>query len=80
MKSVTSFSRLVFALLNQQNPKDLLAASVVVPLTGFFGLTLIKLANVIMPLLLWLLLAWGLLLLSMALVKFAQRFLWRFTR
>ncbi len=80
MKYVTKLSRLVFALLNQQSPALLAQAAVVVPLTGFVGLALIKLLNHVIPLLAVLLVAYGLLLLSMAVVKVAQQFFWRFTR
>jgi|688.fasta_scaffold894666_1 hypothetical protein len=70
MKSGTSLVRLVFATLNQQTPEQLLSAAVVVPLTGVL---LLWLVTALAPVLGWLLLAWGLLLLSMSLVKFAQR-------
>lgn len=80
MRFVANGARLVVALLNQQTPETLLTAAVVVPLTGFVGLALVWVLSHILPLLAVLLVAWGALLLSLALVKFAQRFLWRFTR
>jgi hypothetical protein len=80
MRFVANLVRLVLALLNQQSPETLLTAAVVVPLTGFVGLALVKVLSHIIPLLAMLLMAWGLLLLSLAVVKFAQRFLWRLTR
>ncbi|QQE67464.1 hypothetical protein GFS31_41770 (plasmid) [Leptolyngbya sp. BL0902] len=80
MRFVANLVCLVLALLNQQSPETLLAAAVVVPLTGFVGLALIKVLSHIIPLLAVLLLAWGALLLSLAVVKFAQRLLWRFIR
>jgi hypothetical protein len=80
MRFVANGARLVVALLNQQTPETLITAAVVVPLTGFVGLALVWVLSHILPLLAVLLVAWGLLLLSLALVKFAQRFLWRFTR
>ena len=80
MRFVANGARLVVALLNQQTPETLITAAVVVPLTGFVGLALVWVLSHILPLLAVLLVAWGALLLSLALVKFAQRFLWRFTR
>ncbi|MBD2429303.1 hypothetical protein [Phormidium sp. FACHB-1136] len=80
MRFVANLARLVVALLNQQTPETLITAAVVVPLTGFVGLALVWVLSHILPLLAVLLVAWGALLLSLALVKFAQRFLWRFTR
>lgn len=80
MRFVANGARLVVALLTQQTPETLITAAVVVPLTGFVGLALVWVLSHILPLLAVLLVAWGALLLSLALVKFAQRFLWRFTR
>ncbi|MBD2429215.1 hypothetical protein [Phormidium sp. FACHB-1136] len=80
MRFVTNLARWVVALLNQQTPETLITAAVVVPLTGCVGLALVWVLSHILPLLAVLLVAWGALLLSLALVKFAQRFLWRFTR
>ena len=77
MKFAVNYIRLVFALLNHQTPSNLATAAVMVPLTGLVLLWLItRLAGVLSVLLL----AWGCLLLGMAVVKFAQQFLWRVTR
>jgi hypothetical protein len=71
---------LVAALLNQQTPETLLTAAVGAPLGGFIALGLVRVINALAPVLWLLLLGWGALLLVLALVKFAQRFLWRFSR
>ncbi len=80
MKYVTNCARLVFALLNQQNPATLALGAGVVPLTGLVGLALIRVLSHVIPLLAVLLVAWGCLLMGLAVVKVAQQFLWRFTR
>ena len=80
MKFASNCVRLVAALLNHQTPEKLFTAAVVVPLTGFVGLALIKLLSHVIPLLAVLLVAWGCLLMGLAVVKVAQQFLWRFTR
>ncbi len=80
MKYVTNCARLVFALLNQQPPALLAQAAIVVPLTGFVGLALIKLLSHVIPLLAVLLVAWGLLLLSLAVVKVLTQPFRRFPR
>jgi hypothetical protein len=80
MKYAINCARLVFALLNQQTPEKLFTAAVVVPLTGFVGLALIRVLSHVIPLLAVLLVAWGVLLMGLAVVKVAQQFLWRFTR
>ncbi|MBD2428418.1 hypothetical protein [Phormidium sp. FACHB-1136] len=80
MKFAVNYARLVFALLNQQPPEKLFAAAVGVPLTGFVGLGLVWVLSHVLSLLAVLLVAYGLLLLSMAVVKVAQQFFWRFTR
>ena len=50
------------------------------PLTGLVGLALIRVLSHVIPLLAVLLVAWGCLLMGLAVVKVAQQFLWRFTR
>ena len=80
MKYVTKLSRLVFALLNQQSPALLAQAAVVVPLTGFVGLALIKLLSHVIPLLAVLLVAWGVLLFGLGVVKVLALQLRRFPR
>ncbi len=80
MKSATNVVRLVAALLNQQTPEKLLTAAVSVPLGGFLLLGLVRVINALAPVLWVLLLGWGALLLVLAVVKFTQQFLWRFTR
>ena len=80
MKYATNYARLVFALLNQQPPALLAQAAIVVPLTGFVGLALIKRLSHVIPLLAVLLVAYGVLLFGLGVVKVAQQFLWRFTR
>lgn len=71
MKTAINFGRLVFALLNQQSPALLTLAAGVVPLTGFLLLLLIRLLNALAPLLGVALIAWGCLLLGLAVVKFS---------
>jgi len=80
MKYATNCARLVFALLNQQSPALLAQAAIVVPLTGFVGLALIKRLSHVIPLLAVLLVAWGLLLLSLAVVKVLTQPFRRFPR
>ncbi len=80
MKYATNYARLVFALLNQQPPALLAQAAIVVPLTGFVGLALIKRLSHVIPLLAVLLVAWGLLLLSLAVVKVLTQPFRRFPR
>lgn len=80
MKFAVNYARLVFALLNHQTPSNLATAAVMVPLTGFVLLLLVRLLNAIAPVLGVAFIAWGCLLLGMAVVKFAQQFLWRVTR
>jgi hypothetical protein len=80
MKYAINCARLVFALLNQQTPEKLFIAAVIVPFTGFVGLALIKLLSHVIPLLAVLLVAYGVLLFGLGVVKVAQQFLWRFTR
>lgn len=80
MKYVTNCARLVFALLNQQTPATLALGAGVVPLTGFLLLLLIRVLNALAPVLGVALIAWGCLLMGLAVVKVAQQFLWRFPR
>ena len=80
MRFVANGARLVVALLNQQTPETLITAAVVVPLTGFVGLALVWVLSHILPLLAVLLVAWGLLLLSLAVVKVLTQPFRRFPR
>ena len=80
MRFVANLARLVVALLNQQTPETLITAAVVVPLTGFVGLALVWVLSHILPLLAVLLVAWGLLLLSLAVVKVLTQPFRRFPR
>ena len=71
MKTAINFGRLVFALLNQQTPATLALGAGVVPLTGFLLLLLIRVLNALAPVLGFALIAWGGLLMGLAVVKVA---------
>ena len=80
MKFATNCVRLVAALLNHQTPEKLFTAAFVVPFTGFVGLALIKLLSYVIPLLAVLLVAWGLLLFGLGVVKVLTQPFRRFPR
>jgi len=80
MKFASNCVRLVAALLNHQTPEKLFTAAVVVPLTGFVALALLRLLSHVIPLLAVLLVAWGVLLFGLGVVKVLALQLRRFPR
>ena len=80
MTFVSNYVRLVFALLNHQTPKKLFTAALVVPLTGFVGLALVKLLSHVIPLLAVLLVTWGLRLFGLGVMKVLTQPFRRFPR